>query len=216
MKRDEPENLDLLAAEYVLGTLWGAARRNFNRRRAPILSWIAACAPAKTALRCRASPAPCCSITGVWLAIEHPDRRSIEKRLACARGRCRLDRCARLWLGHLAGARAPQATAVLATETGARLWQVELAAKAIASKLRPWAKSAFPTPVARAVGAARRRGAGLARPDAGERRRPSRPRRPPARGARVVDQGRGQRRAGGGSPPAHRPAQSYVAPIARS
>jgi len=33
MKRDEPENLDLLAAEYALGTLRGPARRSFERRR---------------------------------------------------------------------------------------------------------------------------------------------------------------------------------------
>jgi anti-sigma-K factor RskA len=33
MKRDDPETLDLLAAEYALGTLDGRARRHFERRR---------------------------------------------------------------------------------------------------------------------------------------------------------------------------------------
>ena len=34
MKRDEPDILDLIAAEYVLGTLTGAARRRFARQLA--------------------------------------------------------------------------------------------------------------------------------------------------------------------------------------
>ena len=34
MNREQPETLDLLAAEYALGTLTGGARRNFERWRA--------------------------------------------------------------------------------------------------------------------------------------------------------------------------------------
>ena len=33
MKRDEPDTLDLLAAEFVIGTLTGAARLRFQRWR---------------------------------------------------------------------------------------------------------------------------------------------------------------------------------------
>ena len=34
MNREQPETLDLLAAEYALGTLTGGARRSFERWRA--------------------------------------------------------------------------------------------------------------------------------------------------------------------------------------
>jgi len=72
MKRDEPENLDLLAAEYVIGTLWGPARRNFDRRRARdpfvdrrVRAWEDRLAQLSLRLK------PVVSSPGVWPAIEH-------------------------------------------------------------------------------------------------------------------------------------------------
>lgn len=130
MKRDEPENLDLLAAEYVLGTLWGPARRSFDRRRARdpfvdrrVRAWEDRFAVLSLRLRPLA-PSP-----GVWPAIERRiggTSRSGWRALAAA-----VALIAVLGFGWIIWQelRAPQATAVLATETGAQLWQVELAAE---------------------------------------------------------------------------------------
>ena len=87
--------------------------------------------------------------------------------------------------------------AVLATETGAQLWQVDLAAEGDHLEVAgPWAKSACRTPFSASSGLCPKRSAGLARlmPASGAF---VSHRRQPARGARVGDKGRGQRRAGG-------------------
>ena len=130
MKRDEPENLDLLAAEYVVGTLWGPARRSFDRRRARdpfvdrrVRAWEDRFAVLSLRLR-SVAPSP-----AVWPAIERRiggTSRSGWRALAAA-----VALIAVLGFGWIIWQelRPPQATAVLATETGAQLWQVELAAE---------------------------------------------------------------------------------------
>ena len=130
MKRDEPENLDLLAAEYVLGTLWGAARRSFERRRARdpfvdrrVRAWEDRFAFLSLRLR-PVTPSP-----AVWPAIERRiggSSRSGWRALAAV-----VALVAVLGFGWIVWQelRPPQATAVLATESGATLWQVELAAE---------------------------------------------------------------------------------------
>jgi anti-sigma-K factor RskA len=91
MKRDEPENLDLLAAEYVLGTLVGGARRSFERRQS---------SDPFVARRVRA-----------W-----EDRFAL---LALRFG----------WVvWQELRPREPQATALVASESGAALWRVAVAA----------------------------------------------------------------------------------------
>ena len=129
MKRDEPENLDLLAAEYVLGTLTGSARRAFARRRErdPFVDRrVRAWEERFAALTLRLQPvAP--SPT-VWAAIERRIGARMPagwRALAAA-----IAAFAVLGLGWLLWQelRPPQATAVLASETGDLLWRLEVAA----------------------------------------------------------------------------------------
>jgi anti-sigma-K factor RskA len=129
MKRDEPENLDLLAAEYVLGTLTGAARRGFARRRERepfvdrrVRGWEERFASLMFRLR------PVVPSPTVWSGIE--------RRIGTApRVRWRALAAAAvavlvLGLGWVVwqDLRPPQATAVVASEAGANLWYLELAA----------------------------------------------------------------------------------------
>ena len=133
MKRDEPEILDLLAAEYVLGTLRGAARQNFARRRErePFVDrrvriWEERFA-ALVAQLAPVAPSP-----EVWAAIERrtgaaPRRHWPGLAMAAAAA------LAAFGLGWVLLQQLrtpdPQATAMVATESGAPLWNVELAAK---------------------------------------------------------------------------------------
>jgi len=132
MKRDEPENLDLLAAEYVLGTLVGGARRSFERRQARdpfvgrrVRTWEDRFA--LLALRL----APVAPSPAVWEAVARrtagAPRASAWRAWAAA-----LASVAVLGFGWVVWQelrpREPQATATLATETGAALWSVAFAA----------------------------------------------------------------------------------------
>ncbi|MGH8131028.1 MAG: anti-sigma factor [Steroidobacteraceae bacterium] len=130
MKRDDPEILDLLAAKYVLGTLAGAARRNFARRRERdpfvdrrVRAWEERLAPLAWRL------APVTPSPAVWAAIEqrigpapHRQWRALPAAVAAI---------AVLGLGWLLWQELrpgePQATAVVASEAGAAMWHVELA-----------------------------------------------------------------------------------------
>jgi len=130
MKRDEPENLDLLAAEYVIGTLQGRARQSFERRqrRDPFVArrvnaWEERFAQLSLRL------VPVAPSAGVWPAIE--------RRIGAASPRrwFSLAAAAALITAFTFGwivwqeTRPPLATATLASEQGAELWRVELTAR---------------------------------------------------------------------------------------
>ena len=133
MKRDEPENLDLLAAEYVIGALTGGARRSFERRmrRDPFVlrrvqAWEERLTPLALSVQ-KVEPSP-----ATWPAIAKrvgaggsPAR---WRRIAAA-----LATIAVLGIGWIVWQdfrpREPQATATLAIEEGAPLWRVDLAAE---------------------------------------------------------------------------------------
>jgi anti-sigma-K factor RskA len=133
MMRDEPDILDLLAAEYVLGTLAGGARRRFERRLARdpfaarrVRAWEDRFA--LLALRL----APVMPGPAVW--------EGVSQRIGDAGGRAGGWRRLAAVVATLAvlgfgwaiweqlRPREPQATAVLATEAGAALWRVAVAA----------------------------------------------------------------------------------------
>ena len=130
MKRDEPENLDLLAAEYVIGTLRGPARRNFERRRRRepfvdrrVTAWEERFA--LLALRLK----PVTPSAEVWPALQrrigagsHGSLRALAAAIALV---------AVLGFGWVVWQqlRPPQATAEFASASGETLWHVELAAR---------------------------------------------------------------------------------------
>ncbi len=132
MKRDEPENLDMLAAEYVLGTLAGRARRSFERRlsREPfVVARVRAWEDRFALLALRL--APVAPLPATW--------ESIARRTAGGPGfgRWRALAAAAAAIAVLGFGwvvwqelqpREPQATAVVATEAGAQLWRVAYAA----------------------------------------------------------------------------------------
>jgi anti-sigma-K factor RskA len=130
MKRDEPESLDLLAAEYALGTLRGPARRSFEhrRRREPFVDRrVTAWEERFVLLTLRLKPvAPSAD---VWSALQrrigsrsHGALRAIAAAIALI---------AVLGFGWVVWQdfRPPRATAEFASATGETLWRVELAAR---------------------------------------------------------------------------------------
>jgi len=130
MKRDEPGNLDLLAAEYVIGTLRGAARRAFARRRARdpfvdrrVTAWEERFALLTLRLR------PVAPSGAVWTGIEGrigAPVRSSWRALAAAAALVAV-----LGLGWLVWTetRPPQAFAVFAAAQGTELWRVDVDAR---------------------------------------------------------------------------------------
>jgi anti-sigma-K factor RskA len=130
MKRDEPENLDGLAAEYVVGTLTGAARRSFARRRERdpfvdrrVRAWEDRFAILTLRLK-PVAPSP-----AVWAGIERRIGAAGTSRwralVAAVAAFAVLGIGWLLWEELRPGV--PQATALVATEAGAPLWRVELA-----------------------------------------------------------------------------------------
>lgn len=131
MKRDEPENLDLLAAEYVLGTLTGGARRSFERRRARdpfVARRVQAWEERFAALTLRLTPVAPSQST--WRAIERrigaPHARGWRALAASIAAIAVLGLGWILWQELRPGE--PRATAIVSTESGAALWRVALAA----------------------------------------------------------------------------------------
>lgn len=131
MKREEPETLDLIAAEYVVGTLAGAARRRFERQLARdpfaarrVRAWEDRFA--LLALRL----APVAPAPGVWVGvlrrIGDAGRTNGWRRLAAVLGVVAV-----LGFGWAIWdqlrPREPQAVALVASETGAALWRVAVA-----------------------------------------------------------------------------------------
>ena len=130
MKRDEPENLDLLAAEYALGTLRGPARRSFERRRRRdpfvdrrVTAWEERFVLLSLQLK------PVAPSADVWRALQRRiggSSRSAWRALAAA-----VALVAVLGFGWIVWQelRSPQAMAEFASASGETLWRVELAAR---------------------------------------------------------------------------------------
>ena len=150
MKRDEPENLDLLAAEYALGTLRGPARRSFERRRRRepfvdrrVTAWEERFA--LLALRLK----PVAPSADVWRALQRRiggGARSAWRALAAA-----VALVAVLGFGWVVWQelRPPQATAEFASAAGETLWRVELAARGDRLEVATLGKPAVPDARAR-------------------------------------------------------------------
>ncbi|MGH6780945.1 MAG: anti-sigma factor [Sphingomonadaceae bacterium] len=130
MNRIDPELLDLVAAEFVLGTLTGGARRRFERwRRADAFvdrrtqAWEQRLAGLTLALE-PVAPSP-----GVWTSIERrigPARSGPGRLLAAAVAAVALIGIGwLLWQELHIGT--PQAEAVIADQAGVTLWRVAVA-----------------------------------------------------------------------------------------
>lgn len=131
MKRNDPEILDLLAAEFVLGTLAGAARRRFARWRDAdpfverrVRAWEQRLAGLAFRLE-PVAPSP-----AVWASIERrigPAQGGRWRALAAA-----VAAVAILGLGWFLWQELrvaePQAQAIIASKAGEALWRIELAA----------------------------------------------------------------------------------------
>lgn len=131
MKRDSPDILELLAAEFVLGTLAGAARRRFERWRGTdpfverrVRAWEERLAGLAFQLE-PVAPSP-----AVWASIERRIGRALHGRWR-ARAAA-IAAVAVLGLGWILWQELrvapPQAQAVIASETGRTLWRIELTA----------------------------------------------------------------------------------------
>lgn len=131
MKPDQAEVLDLLAAEFVLGTLTGAARRRFERWREAdpfierrVRAWEERLAGLAFRL------APLAPSPGVWVAIERrigsapPGRWRVT--VAAAAAIAVLGLAFLLW--QALRVEPPQAQAVIASKAGETLWRIEVGA----------------------------------------------------------------------------------------
>jgi anti-sigma-K factor RskA len=131
MKPNQPDVLDLLAAEFVLGTLSGAARRRFERWRGVdpfierrVRAWEDRLAGLAFRLE-PVTPSP-----GVWVSIERrigPAQHGRWRALAAS-----IAAIAVLGLGWLLWQELrvaePQAQAIIADKAGETLWRIEVAA----------------------------------------------------------------------------------------
>lgn len=131
MNRNDPQTLDLLAAEFALGTLAGAARRRFERWFAAdpfvarrVHAWEERLAGLNFRLE-PVAPSP-----AVWATIERrigPSQAGRWRNLAAA-----VVAAAVLGLGWFLWQETrdlpPQAQALIANQAGEALWRVELAA----------------------------------------------------------------------------------------
>ena len=150
MNRNQPEILDLLAAEFVLGTLSGSARQRFERLRGTdpfvdrrVRAWEERLAGLAFQL------APIRPSPGVWAAIE---RRIGTARPARLRARAAvvaaIAAIAVLGIGWLLwqdfGVAPPQAQALIATKAGATLWRIEVAADGSQIEVRTLGPVGYP------------------------------------------------------------------------
>lgn len=131
MKPNQADVLDLLAAEFVLGTLTGAARRRFERWRGAdpfverrVRAWEERLAGLAFRL------APIAPLPGTWISIERRIGSAAPARwraLAAAAAAIAV-----LGLGFLLWQEMrvapPQAQAVIADKAGETLWRIEVAA----------------------------------------------------------------------------------------
>jgi anti-sigma-K factor RskA len=152
MRPDDPELIDRLAAEYVLGTLRGRARQRFERWRTSsrlvderCLMWEERLVPLAAGITMRTPPARVWTGIRARLGLAEPYRRSRVRNLALAASVLLLVALGAVlyWTTFVPGQ--PTQIATIATPAGVAAWKVEVLGRSARLVMRAGVLPAIPS-----------------------------------------------------------------------